>query len=155
MLTNTQITKALNAATVLFRKHYKLNKKKHKHKMRRRTYHFAFIFRRKRIVAVGVNKPHDFDSRTQYFGFRFNIPKYKEYCHAHAEIDALSKCWGKTIIDSNYTMVVVRLNSKGQLCDSKPCHDCQKIINQMTLKQIWWSNKDGTFECNNKKYLII
>lgn len=153
MIPNAQIDKALDISQQLFKQHYIRNKHRHKYKMKRRTYHFAFIFRRKRIIAIGINRPYDYDSRTKYFGFRYNIPKYKEYSHAHAETDAVSKCWGKTIIDSNHTMIVVRLNSRGELYNSQPCPSCQKILDQIGIKHIWWSNNDQVFNNHaNEKY---
>jgi len=113
--------------------------------MKRRTYHFAYIFRRKKILAIGINGPYDYDSRTRYFGYRYNIHKYKEHSHAHAETDALSKCWGKIMLDSNHTMIVLRLNNRGELYNSQPCSPCQTILDQIGFKEIWWSTNDNVF----------
>lgn len=148
MTPSALIDKAVNEAYNLFDLYFDPKRKN-------RIYHFAFIFKRKRIIAIGMNKPTKFDSKTKYFGIKYNIPKYKKYCYAHAEIDAISKCWGKTLLGSNHTLIVIRINKKRQLCNSKPCVNCQKILNEIALKQIWWSNNEGIF-CNNtgNKYTI-
>ena len=143
MSPDAKIDKAIKISRELFKKCYRQNKIRHKYKMKRRTYHFAFIFKRKKIISIGMNNPYDFNSRTKYFGYKYNIPKYKVHSHAHAELDALSKCWGKINIDSSYTMVVIRLNSKGEFCDSKPCKNCENILNKIMLKEVWWSNSSG------------
>jgi len=113
--------------------------------MKRRTYHFAFIFHRKRLIVVGVNGPYDYDSRTIYFGHRFNITKYKHFGHPHAETDAVGKCWGKVTLDSSHTMIVLRINNRGELYNSQPCENCQEMIDQIGFRDVWWSNNEGHF----------
>jgi deoxycytidylate deaminase len=146
MLIEDQIDKAVKASYQLFEVCYRNDKNRNKYKTSRK-YHFAFIFRRKKIISVGINSPHSYDSMTKYFGYRYKIPKYQEYCHAHAEIDAISQCWGRTILDSSYTLIVMRINSIGRLCDSKPCDRCQPVLDRIGLKDVWWSNSQQAF-CN-------
>jgi len=39
--------------------------------------------------------------------------------------------------------VVIRLNKYGQLRNSKPCKNCQTILNAIDIQDIWWSIEKG------------
>lgn len=108
-----------------------------------RTYHFAFIFKRNKLISVGVNRPYSPDGKALRFGNQFNITKLKKHSFVHAEVDAFSKCWGKVYLDGSYSLVVIRLNKNGELGESKPCSNCQQIIDAIGIKKLWWSTKKG------------
>jgi len=108
-----------------------------------RPYHFAFIYKRNQLISIGVNRPYNPDAKTLYLANKFNVQKYKKYNYAHAETDAISKCWGKVHLNSSFSIVVLRLNKYGELGQSKPCTNCQQILDAIGIKKIWWSTKDG------------
>lgn len=108
-----------------------------------RCYHFAFIFKRNKLISQGVNRPRKPDAKVLYFGSKFNIQKYKKWHFFHAELDAIQKCWGKIHLNRSYSMVVIRINKDGELKNSKPCENCQNILNQIGLQNIWWSTNKG------------
>ena len=109
--------------------------------------HGAIISKNKKIVCRGTN--HD---RSFYSG--------KLYCSFHAEMDAIRK-WegmflrGKDIknfedvqkIAKKFDIYVVRLSRKhGGYCESKPCHNCTKVIKRYGFKNVYYSNNFGGFE---------
>lgn len=101
--------------------------------------HFAFVYRRNTLLAIGQNSYTE-DGRIVKFrrlapAMRFNYP--------HAELDCLSKLWGREHIDGSMRMVVVRLNRHGMLCDSKPCSNCRDVLNALCLTDVYASNKMG------------
>lgn len=108
--------------------------------------HFCFIWKKNKLIAIGRNKPIATDRMALYFGKRYNVEKFKQYPFLHAEIDAISKCWGKYHLDSSYSMVVIRINRDGSFKNSKPCVHCQPIIKAIGLDDVYWSTEEGTIE---------
>lgn len=44
-----------------------------------RCYHFAFIFKRNKLISIGVNRPRKPDAKALYFGSKFNVHKFKKF----------------------------------------------------------------------------
>lgn len=105
--------------------------------------HFCFIWKKNKLIAIGKNKPISTDRMALYFGERYNVQKFKNYPFLHAEIDAISKCWGKHHLDESYSMVVIRMNKDGSFKNSKPCIHCQPIINAIGINKIYWSTESN------------
>lgn len=130
------LKKALKLSHDLFPDHYDT-------KGNYRCYHFAFIFKRNKLISIGVNRPRKPDAKALYFGSKFNVQKFKKFNFLHAELDAIQRCWGKVYLDRSYSIVVIRLNKYGQLRNSKPCKNCQTILNAIDIQDIWWSIEEG------------
>lgn len=91
----------------------------------------AIVLRKRKVVAVGFNsytKTHP-----QQAKFAQKLGQVKKI-FLHAEIDALSKAPK----DSD-TIVVLRVNKKGELCCAKPCEICRAAITQFGIKKIFHS----------------
>ena len=130
------LKKALKIANDLFPDHYDTNGNY-------RCYHFAFIFKRNKLISIGVNRPRKPDAKALYFGSKFNVHKFKKFNFLHAELDAIQRCWGKVHLNRSYCMVVIRLNKYGQLRNSKPCKNCQTILDAIGIHNVWWSTEKG------------
>lgn len=52
----------------------------------------------------------------------------------HAEVAAVNKCNGK--LD---TLIVVRVNDKGELLNSKPCSICMELLHDFGVKRVYYS----------------
>ena len=100
----------------------------------------AVIFSGKRIISVGFNQPFR-SVKTATFKY------FKRRHSLHAEIAAIlkAKCnlRGKSIL-------VVRINNKNELRNSKPCQYCQSYLEFVGIKDIYFSNNNGSIEhvCN-------
>lgn len=107
-------------------------------------FHFAFGFHRNKLIAIGQNNPESINAKSFHMRQRFNLDSH--YPYIHAEVDMLSRMWGKYHIDSRLKVVVVRLNKKGELRDSKPCSKCSSILDALNVSKVWWSTNDGFSE---------
>jgi deoxycytidylate deaminase len=94
-------------------------------------------------------------SKALYFGKRFNLPHLVKYPFIHAEIDAVSKLWGKHRIEGDEKVVVVRLKKSGTSATArkilvpaiaKPCENCYNVLSALGIKKVWWTNENGEFE---------
>jgi hypothetical protein len=114
-----------------------------------RCYHYAAAFDNNKMIAFAGNNPIRFSAKAFKMGERFNISTYKEYPYPHAESHLISKLLDRyNSIDSNWKIVVLRINREGRILLSKPCDNCQKILDAVDLSQIYYSNNDGSFNDN-------
>jgi len=44
------------------------------------------------------------------------------------------------------TLVVIRMNRNGSMCDSKPCIDCLNSIRRLGIRKMYYSNEKGEIE---------
>lgn len=106
-----------------------------------RVFHWAFIWERNRLISIGQNDPLTPSPKALYFAKRYGCDT--EYPFIHAEVDAISKVWGRVHLDKSHSIVVVRLNSFGETCLSKPCENCQKVIDGIGFKEVIWTTESG------------
>ena len=111
-----------------------------------RCYHYAAAFDGNKMICFTQNNPIKTHARAYRIGEQFNLPKYKEYPFIHAESHLISKLLDMyNTIDSNWSVVVLRINRKGLLLGSKPCVNCTKLLNAVGLSDIYYSTDDGNF----------
>ena len=107
------------------------------------TFHFATLCRRNKILAVGQNKVREPSPKAVYFANKFGTPKKRAFPFICAEVDCISKLWGRVQIDSSLTMVVVRLNKDGEFRMSKPCISCTKVLESLGINNVYWTTESG------------
>ena len=79
----------------------------------------------------------------------FNIQTYKEFPYVHAESHLISQLLDRyNSIDTNLSIVVVRIGRDGRMRLSKPCENCAKILGAVGLNDVYWSVGDNYFEDN-------
>jgi len=79
-------------------------------------------------------------------GEEFNLPKYKEFPFFHSESHLISKLLDRyNTIDPSWSVVVMRINRKGLILGSKPCENCDKLLNSVGLSDIYYSTDCGNF----------
>ena len=108
-----------------------------------RTFHFAFGWKKNELLAIGQNYPDKPSGKALRFARMFKTPQTITYPYLHAEIDLVSRLWGKVHIDNNIKVVVVRLNKTGQLQNSKPCKSCRTVLKALSVEDVWWSTNEG------------
>ena len=131
------IGKSIKIAESLFPEIYDTNKKY-------RTFHFSFAWKKNRLISIGINNPFNVSSKAFKFAQIFGTKKQLEYPYLHAEIDMISRMWGKTRVDGSIKVVVLRLNRNGKLKNSKPCKSCSSILEALSVDDIWWSDSTGS-----------
>lgn len=91
--------------------------------------------------------------------FHYNYRRYKVcgICTGtiHAEMNALKELLfnsGKTFSSENvrkfskYSIVVLRVNKKGELLNSKPCLHCLTTLKSFNINKVYYSNNDGKID---------
>lgn len=110
------------------------------------NYHFSFGFAGNKIIGIGQNEPFRPDSKALRIAKRFGNMHFQSFPFLHAETDLIARLWGKHYIDKKLTLVNVRLNKKGKLMKSKPCNNCQQILDALGITKIYWTNQQNSFD---------
>jgi len=111
-----------------------------------RCYHYAAAFDGNKMICFTKNNPIKTNAKAHRIGEQFNIPKYIEYPYVHAESHLISKLLDMyNVIDSSWTICVMRINRKGLILGSKPCENCNKLLNAVGLSDIYYSLDNGNF----------
>jgi deoxycytidylate deaminase len=111
-----------------------------------RCYHYAAAFEGNKMICFTKNNPIKTHARAYRIGEQFNLPKYIEYPYVHAESHLISKLLDHyNTIRSDWTICVLRINRKGLVLGSKPCANCNKLLNAVGLNNIYYSLDDGNF----------
>ena len=71
-------------------------------------------------------------------------PYHEGYVGTHAELDVILKSGEDDLQD--HSMIVLRVDRKGRLANSKPCPGCLSLIKTYNLSDVYFSNADGKIE---------
>lgn len=95
--------------------------------------HVAFLLSGKKVLSIGLN---------DYYHQSLNG---KRISSLHAEINCLRKYFKKhiKIKRDKYKLLVVNVNSIGNLKNSSPCHYCAQELLRMGFTKVYYSNDDG------------
>lgn len=95
--------------------------------------HGAVVVKSGRVLGTGFNKQRNHPRV---------IPqgKHKEQCGRHAEYVAIKEAGENTI---NATLFVARINRQGDDLLSKPCINCQKLIEESRIKNVVYTRSDS------------
>ena len=111
-----------------------------------RCWHYSACFDGTKMICFTQNNPIKTHTGAYRIGEDFNLSKYKEYPYYHSESRLISKLLDKyNTIDPNWSVVVLRINRKGLILGSKPCENCDKLLNAVGLNTVYYSTDDGNF----------
>jgi len=114
-----------------------------------RCYHYAACFDGTKLICFTQNNPVKTHAGAYRIGEDFNLPKYKEHPFYHAESHLISKLLDRyNTVDSNWSVVVMRINRRGLILGSKPCENCDKLLSAVGLNDVYYSDDNGNF-CDN------
>lgn len=51
-------------------------------------------------------------------------------------------------------MIVIRVNSKGELCSSRPCYNCLDMMKAVGIKRVYYSDDNGNIVVETVKDMI-
>lgn len=137
----------------IIQKAIKLSYDRFKPNQYQKRYHFAIAFDGNRPICLSQNNPIKVNAKALRMGQIFNIQTYKEYPYAHAESYLVSQLLDRyNSIDTNLSIVVLRISRDGRMRLSKPCENCAKILSAVGLSDVYWSVGDNYFEdsCGDK-----
>ncbi len=121
-----------------------------------RRYHFAIAYDGNRPICLSQNNPIKVNAKALRMGQMFNIPTYKEFPFVHAESHLVSQLLDRyNSIDTNLSIVVVRIGRDGRMRLSKPCENCAKILSAVGLNDVYWSVGDNIFEDSDGDKITI
>lgn len=100
---------------------------------------YAFLYDKNRLLAVGHNDMLRPNKKAYDLGKRFNVEQFKLWPYKHAELDVISKLWGKRMITGRETLIVVRLKKNYEIASAKPCKDCTTIIRALNITKVEWT----------------
>jgi hypothetical protein len=111
-----------------------------------RRYHFTIAFDVNKPILICQNNPIKVNHKAYRIGQQFNIKTYQDFPYVHSESYLVSKLLDRyNSIDTNLSIVNVRINRQGLILLSKPCDNCQKILDAVGLKKVYWSIDENTF----------
>jgi hypothetical protein len=91
--------------------------------------HFSFIIQKNWLVDWGTNRS---GPPLKMFG-------YQEHQMIHSENQAYKRAKGLLDKTDTFQVVNIRLNSKGEVKNSKPCQCCINFLNGLGCNSIWFS----------------
>ena len=99
--------------------------------------HIAFLVKKNKIVKVGWNRKRTHPEISKH-------PYHDGYVGTHAELDVILKHGIDNIND--HSMIVLRVDRKGKLANSKPCIGCLSLLKSYNIDNVFFSNTDGKIE---------
>lgn len=122
---------------------HKLFPQSYNNRERYRTFHFCFAWDKNKLVSIGQNDPHKESAKALKMAKITNNKNRLKYPFLCAEIDCLSKMYGKIYIGAHIKLVVLRLNSRGELKNTKPCKSCQEVLDAFGVSEVYFSDGSG------------
>jgi tRNA(Arg) A34 adenosine deaminase TadA len=99
--------------------------------------HIAFLVKKNKVVKIGWNRKRTHPEIAKH-------PYHEGYVGTHAELDVILKSGEDDLQD--HSMIVLRVDRKGRLANSKPCPGCLSLIKTYNLSDVYFSNADGKIE---------
>lgn len=121
-----------------------------------RCYHYAAAFKGNKMIEFCQNNPVTCDAKAYRLGQKFNIKKYKKYPYLHAESYLVTKLLSRyDKIDTSWKIVVLRIGRSGRILLSKPCCNCQKILDSLGFNMVYWSIDKNTFGTTDNRIVEV
>jgi hypothetical protein len=121
-----------------------------------RCYHFSAAFNGTKLICFTQNNPIKTHAGAYRIGEDFNLEKYKEFPFFHSESRLIDKLLNKyNYINPNWKIVVMRINRCGKILGSKPCINCNKLLNSVGITQIYYSLDNGNFTDQGGKIIYL
>ena len=103
-------------------------------RVNRRHRHFSFLCHRSNIIAFGYAQKAKTHTKAERW-FQFNS--------IHSEFDALRQV---RLMDlTGCYLVNIRILLNGRLSLSRPCKCCARMITELGVRDIYYSQSDGSF----------
>lgn len=99
--------------------------------------HIAFLVKKNKITKIGWNRKRTHPEIAKH-------PYHEGYVGTHAELDVILKSGEDDLED--HSMIVLRVDRKGRLANSKPCPGCLSLIKSYSLNNVYFSNTEGQIE---------
>lgn len=98
--------------------------------------HISFIIRKNAILAIGFSQ-----LKTSPLALKYH---YK-WGALHSELDAIRRLPLPFSYLTKCSLVNIRVNTLKEICNSKPCRVCLRLIEQADFRTVYFTNSDGSF----------
>lgn len=105
-------------------------------------YHVTFICKKRKVIAIGFNnliKKHPEHKWGEYVCTKSNNSEHYA-AGLHSELSAIIKCGHEDC--SQFDFFNIRINNNNQIAPSKPCINCQRILNQVGYKNMYYFDEN-------------
>jgi tRNA(Arg) A34 adenosine deaminase TadA len=99
--------------------------------------HIAFLIKKNKIVKIGWNRKRTHPEISKH-------PYHDGYVGTHAELDVILKSGLEDLND--HSMIVLRVDRKGRLANSKPCPGCLSLLKSYNVEEVFYSDSEGNIE---------
>jgi tRNA(Arg) A34 adenosine deaminase TadA len=99
--------------------------------------HVAFLVKKNKIVKIGWNRKRTHPEISKH-------PYHDGYVGTHAELDVILKSGLEDLND--HSMIVLRVDRKGRLANSKPCPGCLSLLKSYNVEEVFYSDTEGKIE---------
>jgi tRNA(Arg) A34 adenosine deaminase TadA len=99
--------------------------------------HIAFLVKKNKIVKIGWNRKRTHPVISKH-------PYHDGYVGTHAELDVILKSGLEDLND--HSMIVLRVDRKGRLANSKPCPGCLSLLKSYNVEEVFYSDAEGKIE---------
>ena len=99
--------------------------------------HIAFLVKKNKIVKIGWNRKRTHPEISKH-------PYHDGYVGTHAELDVILKSGLDSLDD--HSMIVLRVDRKGRLANSKPCPGCLSLLKSYNVDEVFYSDCEGKIE---------
>lgn len=99
--------------------------------------HVAFLVKKNKIVKIGWNRKRTHPEIARH-------PYHDGYVGTHAELDVILKSGLDNLDD--HSMIVLRVDRKGRLANSKPCPGCLSLLRSYNVSEVFYSDTEGNIE---------
>lgn len=109
----------------------------------------AVVVEGNRILSTGHNSTktrplqHRYNRYRKFHEYEDSVPKQ------HAEVDAISPLIGKELDWNRISIFCYRELKDGERACSRPCEGCIKLIKDLGIKQIYYTDENGNY-CKEK-----
>ncbi len=99
--------------------------------------HVAFLVKKNKIVKIGWNRKRTHPEIARH-------PYHDGYVGTHAELDVILNSGLDNLDD--HSMIVLRVDRKGRLANSKPCPGCLSLLRSYNVSEVFYSDTEGNIE---------
>lgn len=112
---------------------------------------FSYVWYGNRVVAMGRNshKTHPLNIRNK---LKFDDGQELIDRGTCSELSSFLRLKNRTNIPyKKITLVNIRIDKGGRICNSRPCVSCQSLLRYIGIKKVYYTNQDGKFERYHEK----
>ena len=108
----------------------------------RRCIHYSYLFNKTKLILVAENKQsthsiNRYNLREFDIGQKHICSECRLFLKAKSKFDNLN--WRKL------TVVNVRINLQGKICNSRPCASCKNLLQFVSPRSVYFTDDHGDF----------